>query len=447
MASKLNPFSGRQFLDANGDPYSGAQLFIYSAGSSTKVTTTKDSDGLSAHVNPIILNSRGEPGDGSGASQAIWQTEGTAVKLVLAPSTDTDPPVAAISTWDNISAINDTTTTIDQWIGGPTPTFIDATSFSLAGDKTTDFHVGRRLKTTNSGGTIYSTIITSDYTTLTTITVINDSGSLDSGLSAVDYGILTYNNKSAPSAWKQGADVASASALPVLSDGNYFDVTGTTAITSINTLGVNSLIKLHFDDALTLTHHATDLVLPGGLNITTAAGDEAEFIEYATGDWRCLNYVKANGVSILGSVVQEVITEDSAVATGTTIIPMDDTIPQNTEGNQYITVSITPKSASHKLIIEAKLFISSSTGAYAIAALFQDSTAGALATSSLYDNGAELTAATITHEMTAGTTSSTTFKVRAGLHVAGTMTFNGIGGTRRFGGTCNSYIKVTEVLP
>jgi len=196
MAQKINPFSGRQFLDANGDPYSGAQLFIYSAGSSTKITTTKDSAGSSNHANPIILNSRGEPGDGAGASQAIWQSEGVSVKLVLAPSTDTDPPVAAISSWDNISGINDTTVTIDQWIAGPNPTYVDATSFTLVGDQTSDFHVNRRLKTSNTSGSIYSTIISSAYTTLTTITVINDSGTLDSGLSAASYGINTATNQS-----------------------------------------------------------------------------------------------------------------------------------------------------------------------------------------------------------------------------------------------------------
>ena len=87
--------------------------------------------------------------------------------------------------------------------------------------------------------------------------------------------------------WSKGADVASASALPVLTDGNYFDVTGTTNITSINTTGgPGTLIMLHFDGALTLTHDATDLVLAGAANFTTEAGDEIEFIEYATGDYR-----------------------------------------------------------------------------------------------------------------------------------------------------------------
>jgi hypothetical protein len=92
-----------------------------------------------------------------------------------------------------------------------------------------------------------------------------------------------------------GIDVASAGALTLGADGNYFDITGSTTITSIATLAVGTVVKLHFDAALTLTHHATDLILPDGQNITTAAGDEAEFVEYASGDWRCTSFSPARG--------------------------------------------------------------------------------------------------------------------------------------------------------
>jgi hypothetical protein len=96
----------------------------------------------------------------------------------------------------------------------------------------------------------------------------------------------------------KGADIASAAELTLGTDGTYFDVTGTTTITSIASIGAGNVsIKLHFDSALTLTYHATDLILPGGANITTAAGDEAEFVEYATGDWRCTNYQRATSVA------------------------------------------------------------------------------------------------------------------------------------------------------
>ena len=95
--------------------------------------------------------------------------------------------------------------------------------------------------------------------------------------------------------WAKGADVASATALPLIADGNIVDVTGTTTITSFNSVGIGTVMILHFDGALILTHHATDLILPGAANITTVAGDEAVFYEYASGDWRCLNYQTVDG--------------------------------------------------------------------------------------------------------------------------------------------------------
>lgn len=89
--------------------------------------------------------------------------------------------------------------------------------------------------------------------------------------------------------FNKGADIASATALALGTDGNYFDVTGTTTITSIGTRRVGSVIKLHFDDAVILTHSA-NLVLPADAVVVTVAGDEVEFYEYATGQWRCTNF-------------------------------------------------------------------------------------------------------------------------------------------------------------
>jgi len=106
--------------------------------------------------------------------------------------------------------------------------------------------------------------------------------------------------------WTKGADVASTGALPVLTGSNYFDVTGTTDITSINSMSVTPgvVIKLHFDNSLILTHHATDLIMPNGVNLEVFPGDEVEFVEYASGDYRCTSVVKAEEtrVNIVGSI-------------------------------------------------------------------------------------------------------------------------------------------------
>lgn len=87
----------------------------------------------------------------------------------------------------------------------------------------------------------------------------------------------------------KGADIVSAEPLVLGSDGNYFDITVGTNISSIATLGVGTEVTLHFDGELTIVHHATNLILPDGLNILTRAGDEFTFREYASGDWRLVS--------------------------------------------------------------------------------------------------------------------------------------------------------------
>ena len=97
----------------------------------------------------------------------------------------------------------------------------------------------------------------------------------------------------------KGSDVASAGAM-TLGDGNLFDITGTTTINTIATKGIGTTVVLEFDGALQLTHSA-DLFLPSAANITTAAGDIAALYEYASGDWRCYNYMRADGTSLVAT--------------------------------------------------------------------------------------------------------------------------------------------------
>ena len=147
-----------------------------------------------------------------------------------------------------------------------------------------------------------------------------------------------------------------------------------------------------------------------------------------------------------GSVLQVVNITTGAVATGTATIPQDDTIPQNTEGTEFMTLSITPTSATSRLRIDVVVNGAGSATNSWIVALFQDSTANALAAISynIAANNVAETAA-FTYYMTAGTTSSTTFKVRGGLISAGTYTFNGQSSSRLLGGVMASSITITEI--
>lgn len=147
-----------------------------------------------------------------------------------------------------------------------------------------------------------------------------------------------------------------------------------------------------------------------------------------------------------GTCVQIAQNVTSAVATGTTTIPFDDTIPQNTEGDQYMTQAITPRRTTNILVIESLVVCSHSATASTVAsAIFQDSTANALAVGVLYIGTASaMMNIKTTHTMTAGTTSSTTFKVRVGSASAGTTTFNGAIGARYYGATSKSSLIIRE---
>ena len=147
-----------------------------------------------------------------------------------------------------------------------------------------------------------------------------------------------------------------------------------------------------------------------------------------------------------GAVLQVVTSYTGSALTGTTILPNDDTIPQNDEGTEFLTCSITPKSATSRLIVEVDIQLSASTSAQVIAALFRDSTAGAVSAMQQYTGAnAQMFRMHLRINVAANSTNQTTFKVRVGPGTAATITLNGAGGNRLMGWVYNSGITITEV--
>ena len=153
----------------------------------------------------------------------------------------------------------------------------------------------------------------------------------------------------------------------------------------------------------------------------------------------------ANGTE-QARLVQVVNVTDSAVATGTTQMPRDNTIPQNTEGDQYMSLAITPTHASNKLLIQVVVQCTSTIVGTLQAALFKDSTAGALAATQAKsaDSAAEMPLV-LNHYMTTGGTSAITFKVRLGVNGSNTTTFNGAASAGYYGGVSSSSITISEI--
>jgi len=159
-------------------------------------------------------------------------------------------------------------------------------------------------------------------------------------------------------------------------------------------------------------------------------------------------YDGTNSITLESQLVQEVATETGTAATGTTLMVLDNSIPQNDEGNEYMTLAITPKATTNKLEIVVTIVCGSSGARQQVIALYQDATANALAAvpSNITANS-EMRTISFTHYMDAGTTSETTFKVRAGNVAGDTFHFNSLGsGTGAvLSGTCASSIVIREI--
>jgi len=67
-----------QYLDGDGDPYSGGKLYFYEAGTSTPLAVYKTASGT-AHSSPIVLDSEGRIPDSDG----IFLGTGDSYKVVL----------------------------------------------------------------------------------------------------------------------------------------------------------------------------------------------------------------------------------------------------------------------------------------------------------------------------------------------------------------------------
>ena len=248
----------------------------------------------------------------------------------------------------------------------------------------------------------------------------------------------------------KGADLASATTTDIgAATGNFVDITGTTTITGFGTVAAGTRRVVQFDGVLILTHNASSLILPGGANITTAAGDVAVMVSLGSGNWICTGFT--GQVVASGAIGQIVTAQTVSEFANSTVIPYDDSIPQNTEGDEIDTVAITPKNASSTLLIEWSVPVSGANGMFCSVAVFVDTDAGAIAAQMVELGDNSQAAHTINSggfTLSAASTTARTYKLRAGpnsgtLHVNeqqdGTSRFSTIGP--------NVLFKVTEILP
>jgi hypothetical protein len=94
----------------------------------------------------------------------------------------------------------------------------------------------------------------------------------------------------------QGADIPSAQTIDLgAATGDYVRVTGTTNIQSFGVAPASVIRTIEFTGILNLIYNSANLVLPGGVDMTTAPNDMAIFRSRGNGAWICVSYQAASG--------------------------------------------------------------------------------------------------------------------------------------------------------
>lgn len=138
-------------------------------------------------------------------------------------------------------------------------------------------------------------------------------------------------------------DVASAATTDIgAALSNYVRITGTTTITGLGTIASGARRKVVFAGILALTHNPTSLILPTAANITTAAGDCAEFESEGGGNWRCTDYQLASGRALVASLTSLTSSLSGNVALNNTGTYFDGPIvAQGTTGTWFVSGTVT----------------------------------------------------------------------------------------------------------
>jgi hypothetical protein len=195
MSAFLSPIgNGQQFFTDTGLVNSGGLIYTYIAGTTILTSTWSTSGQSVVNANPIVLNAYGR------LSQEIWFQSGLQYKFVITNSAGVQ---LNPGTYDTLSGINDVAAAAPstEWVLGSTPTYISPTSFSVTGNQTNVYNIGRRIQAQVLSGTVYGTIQSSVFTTITTVSLVMDlpiSGPLDTGISIIAFGIVSGTPSSAP---------------------------------------------------------------------------------------------------------------------------------------------------------------------------------------------------------------------------------------------------------
>lgn len=434
----------------------GYKYYFYLTGTTTPVTTYQNAGLTVANTNPVLS-------DANGRFPEIWYSDLSQLKLIVKDSSDntieTVDPVGASASAISLNDFDVRPTSYWGLTAGTSTAYTLIANPTISAYANTQTFVVQVHVDCGAAPTLaingLSALNWKKYTQQGTKVAMkaNDLRATQRYFCINDgVDVVCLNPNSLP--MLSGTDTALTIATGIVTLSNnsssyVLDTEGAAATDDLDTInggqdGQIIFVKSTNTARLVVLKNGTgNIKVESGGNITLSSITQRVALRYdSTGAvWEML----FNPLS--RDVLQTVRTQTGAYATGLTIIPWDDTIPENTEGTEFMTLSITPKSTTSLLKIDTVFNFASLNPGYITAALFQDSTVNALAAASMtfYSLG-EISQIIFTHYLTAGTTSSTTFKIRAGSGGASIIYFNGSNSTatRKLGGVMASSITITE---
>lgn len=168
----------------------GCRICTYEPTSTNPKQTFTTAAGDVANPNPVVTDSNG--------LASVWYSGNLKVKVMSSAYSDCATGTA-LFTVDSIPAVESTEFSLNEFMDTVSTswTYISANSFSVSGDRRSEYQVGRRLKAT-SVNVIYGRITSSSYSAPnTTVVVAWDSDSLDSGgITDMDISVASVTNPS-----------------------------------------------------------------------------------------------------------------------------------------------------------------------------------------------------------------------------------------------------------
>lgn len=154
----------------------------------------------------------------------------------------------------------------------------------------------------------------------------------------------------------------------------------------------------------------------------------------------------SSNIKLPGEVIGRWTSIDGTTATGATTTPLDDTIPQNTEGNQFMSLAVTLNSLANLVKATHRAIYTSASAVYITAAIHENAVANAKGAGVSSTAGANQPFQVSVDFVGLAATTTPTYTVRAGGSGASTVRFNGYNGAQVFGGAANGILEVWEIM-